>query len=154
MGRLNTLEDTAALVGRILIGGMFLANSAGLSANFAAVARLMAGKGIPLAPWLLALAIALWVLGGLSIVVGYKLRWCAVVLACALVPVTLCMHAPWNADAASFPNELNHFLKNLAILGGVLYVAAYGAGGWSLDARMAGGESGPGNVSQAGTVSG
>jgi len=126
------LPATAA---RVVFAGLFLVNAAGLSAGFAQVAQLMAGKGIPMAGVALALTIAAWIVGGLCLLVGFRLRWSATILALWMLPVTLGMHAPWSADAANFQNELNQLLKNLGFIAGLLALAAVPADGPTRDLR-------------------
>jgi len=126
----------APFIGRLLIGGVFLVNAVGLSGAFTQVAQMMATKGVPAAAALLALTIVAWLIGGVCLVAGYRVRTAAPVLAMLMVPVTLGIHAPWTADAASFHNELNHFLKNLGFIGGLLCVAAAPPGLFAVDARL------------------
>ena len=82
----------------------------------------MAGSGVPLASLLLTITIAIEIGGGLMLITGWQARRSALVLALFLIPVTIVFHAFWSADAASFQNQLTQFLKNLAILGGMLLV--------------------------------
>ena len=124
-----------SFVGRILMGGVFLVSAAGLSATFGGVVGTMTSKGVPAPALVLGLVIGAWLIGGTCLVVGYRVRVVAPVLALLLVPVTLGMHAPWHADAASFQNELHHCLENFAFIGGLLCAAAASAGRFSLDAR-------------------
>jgi len=56
------------------------------------------------------------------LVTGVQVRRAAIVVALFIVPVTLVFHAFWNADAANYQSQLTNFLKNLAILGGMLLV--------------------------------
>jgi putative oxidoreductase len=116
--------DVAVTTARVVFAGVFLVNAAGLSADFPNVSQLMAGKGIPAAGAALAVTIAAWAAGGLCLLAGYRLRWTATSLAVLMLPVTVGMHAPWAADPASFQNELNHFLKNLGFIAGLLALAA------------------------------
>jgi putative oxidoreductase len=127
------VERFAPLAGRILIGGVYIVNALGLIGAFAPVTGLMAVKGLPFPALLLAVTIAAWLIGGGCVVLGYRVRPAGLMLAAITVPVTLCIHAPWSADPAAFQNELNHFLKNLAIIGGLLYVAGSRPGAFSLE---------------------
>ncbi len=120
---------------RILLSLVYLINGVAMLANFSDVSALMASKGLPAPNVLLILTIALWLVGGACLVVGWWTRLAAYVLFFVTIPVTLIFHAPWAADPAQLHNELNHFLKNLAILGGLLYFVAFGPGLYSLDSR-------------------
>lgn len=94
----------------------------------------MAAKGMPMVPFFLYAAAVLEVLGGLMIVFGYHARIAAAALFIYLIPVTYLFHDFWNATAAAQQVQMLFFLKNLAIMGGLLYVVSSGAGGWSFDA--------------------
>ena len=92
----------------------------------------MASKGLPLAEVLLVLSILIELAGGLMLIAGWRARWAALALFLWLIPVTLVFHDFWGVDAEQMRNQLNHFLKNLCIMGGMLYVVAYGSGPFSL----------------------
>ncbi len=109
-------------VGRALVGVLFVVSGIGKILGFAGVAGWMASMGLPFASLLLAGAIALEVGGGLALVTGFQARWASLGLALFLVPVTLIFHAFWDAGAAEFQNQMNHFLKNVAILGAMLVI--------------------------------
>lgn len=109
-------------VGRALAGVLFLVSGINKLLAFGYVAGWMQGSGIPAAGALLVLTILLEVGGGLALITGIQARAAAAALALFLVPVTLIFHGFWHADAADFQNQLNHFLKNVAILGGMLVV--------------------------------
>jgi len=119
----TTLSTTKLYpIGRALAGFLFLVSGIGKVLGFAGVAAWMNSAGIPAAGVLLVLTILLEVGGGLALVTGFQARLAALALALFLVPVTLIFHGFWHADAAEFQNQLNHFLKNLSILGGMLVI--------------------------------
>jgi putative oxidoreductase len=98
--------------------------------------RYAASHGVPLPHILVPLSGALALFGGLSVALGYYARVGAVLLALFLAPVTLMMHAFWlipDPDAAR--TQYVNFLKNVALFGGALCLAYFGAGPISLDAR-------------------
>jgi putative oxidoreductase len=109
-------------IGRALLGALFFISGIAKITGFSYVAGWMAGSGVPAANLLLAITIGIEVGGGLMLITGYRSRWAAIAIALFLVPVTLVFHGFWNADAAGFQNQLTQFLKNLAILGGMLLV--------------------------------
>ena len=111
-------------VGRALAGALFLASGINKIIGFGYVAGWMNSLGIPAAGLLLAGAILLEIGGGLALITGIQAKYAALALALFTVPVTLIFHGFWHADAAEFQNQLNHFLKNVAIAGGLLLVAA------------------------------
>ena len=92
--------------------------------------------GVPAPQLLVPFSGVLALAGGLSVVLGYRARLGAWLLVIFLVPVTLAMHAFWGLDdpmAAQLQQAM--FMKNLALLGGALLIARFGAGPLSLDAR-------------------
>jgi putative oxidoreductase len=117
----NTMENSKLYpVGRALVGLLFVVSGINKILGFSYVAGWMASMGLPLASLLLAATIVLEVGGGLALITGFQARWASLGLALFLVPVTLIFHAFWSAGAAEFQNQLNHFLKNVAILGAML----------------------------------
>lgn len=128
----NVLKQFGPLVGRALMAAIFIVSGFGKIAGFAGTSGYMASKGLPFVPVLLALTIIIELGGGLMLLLGLKARWAATVLFVFLIPVTLVFHAFWTADAASLQVQQIMFMKNLAIMGGLLYVAAFGAGPYSL----------------------
>ncbi|MFC3106388.1 DoxX family protein [Undibacterium arcticum] len=109
-------------LGRAFLGALFFISGIYKIIGFAYVAGWMASSGLPLAGLLLAITIVIEIGGGLMLITGWQARWSALVLALFLIPVTFVFHAFWSADAASFQNQLTQFLKNLAIVGGMLLV--------------------------------
>jgi putative oxidoreductase len=67
------------------------------------------------------------------LLVGWRTRWAAWLLVLFVAIATAMAHRFWEFDAAQLNNQLNHFLKNLAIIGGLFYVATFGPGRMSLD---------------------
>jgi putative oxidoreductase len=108
--------------GRALVGLLFIVSGINKILGFSYVAGWMGSMGLPFAGLLLAAAILLEVGGGLALATGFQARWASLGLALFLVPVTLIFHGFWSAGAAEFQNQLNHFLKNVAILGAMLVI--------------------------------
>ena len=71
--------------------------------------------------------------GSVALLCGWKTRWVALALFICIIPVTLAFHQFWAVDPGQMRNQLLHFLKNMAIMGGMLRVAAFGPGPLSLD---------------------
>ncbi len=105
-------------IARVLLCLVFLHAVIGKLTGFGAVAGMIAGRGIPLAPVLLAAAVALMVVGSVLVISGYRARLGAILLLLFLVPTTLLFHN----DVAD-PQERIALLKNLSIMGGLLLVA-------------------------------
>ena len=125
-----TIRKVAELAGRILLSSLFLVSGLGKMAAYAATAGYMASLGVP--GVLLPLVIATEVLGGILIVLGWKTRVVAFLLAGFSLLTALVFHSHF-ADQ----NQATHFLKNVAIAGAFLLLVANGAGPLSLDGRRA-----------------
>jgi putative oxidoreductase len=123
--------DAIALIGRILIGVLFL--MAGLSKLGAPAATqgYIASVGLPAPVAAYGVAVLVEVVGSVLLIVGFQVRIVAAVLAVFTLVTALFFHNNF-ADQ----NQMIHFLKNVAILGGLLQVAAFGAGKLSLDSRF------------------
>ena len=124
-----------AVPGRLLLSAIFLISGFGKITAFSAMAGMMASK-LPAPKLMLALAIVAEIGGGLSLLLGLLSRLGALGLFVYLIPTTLLFHNFWAADAAHHQEQLINFLKNLAIMGGLLMVIAHGAGPLSIDAAM------------------
>ena len=79
------------------------------------------------------LAIAIEIGGALLLIIGWRTRWAAWLLALFVLVAAFAAHRFWEYDQAQMNNQLNHFLKNLAIIGGLLMVATFGPGRASVD---------------------
>ncbi len=132
------MERAAIVIGRLLLSLIFILSGLMKIPGWDQTSEYMAAKGLPLVPVLLAGTIAIEILGGLSVLLGYRARVGALVLALWLIPVTLIFHNFWAvADAMQQRAEMANFLKNLALIGALLFLSARGAGEPSLDARAA-----------------
>jgi len=126
---LNACEP---LLGRILIAPLFLLSAYHKITGFTAVAGTIARVGMPFPEVLVVGAIVFELGGGVMVLMGWHARWGALMLAVFTIAATLVFHNFWAVDAAQYRGQLNHFMKNLAILGGLAYVMAAGSGPFSL----------------------
>ena len=126
------LKAYGPVVGRILIAPLFLLSGFHKITEFSAVAGMMAKSGMPFAEILLVGSILLELGGGLMVLLGWHARWGALLLAVFTISATLMFHNFWAVDAAQYRGQLNHFMKNLAILGALVYIMAMGSGPFSL----------------------
>lgn len=124
------MSSIAMLIGRILMSAIFI--QAGLSKllNVSGTIGYFEAIGLPLASLVIWPVIAVEVVGGLLILTGFYTRIAASVLALFCIAAAFTGHSNW-ADAMDF----QAFMKDLAISGGLLYIAAAGAGIISLDTR-------------------
>jgi putative oxidoreductase len=129
-------SSVGLLIGRILMSLIFLLSGAMKALHWTPTAAQMEGKGMPIVPLFLVGAIACELAGGLSLLFGFKTRYGALLLALFLIPVTLVMHNFWAAEGPAAENQMQHFLKNVTIIGGLIVLSATGAGRFSLDARL------------------
>lgn len=116
------------LAARICLCIIFINSGIGKIFGFASTAEMMANSGLPIPEVLLVFTIAFQLLGGLSLLLGYKVKIGSILLILFLIPATLVFHNP-IAD----PEELNSFLKNIGLIGGLLMVIYAGAGALSID---------------------
>jgi len=133
---MNTnVQNSAALVGRILLALIFIISGYGKISGYAGTAGYMASKGLPMVAVLLPLTILVELGGGLLIALGWKARWAAAVVFLFLIPVTLVFHNPAGLAPAEAQGQMIQLLKNVSIMGGMLGLFAFGPGGFSLDAK-------------------
>lgn len=118
---------------RLCIAAIFILAGVSKFMNFDETATYMASKGLTMIPLFLFGAATIEILGGLSLVFGYKTRLGAAVLLLFLIPTTLIFHDFWNVGGADRAAQQIEFLKNLAIFGGLLYVLSVGPGGCACD---------------------
>jgi putative oxidoreductase len=128
------MRDSAylTLIGRVLVGLIFLVSAVHKIADPQGTQQYMTMMGMTSMTTLFYLgAVAIELAGALSLLLGYRARLGGWLLFAFLIPTTLIFHTHL-AD----PNQLIHFLKNLSIMGGLLYVTQYGAGRYSMDTGL------------------
>lgn len=117
-------------LGRIFLSVIFLMAGLNKITNFAGTQKYMAAYGIPLTAFFAVCAIILEIAGGLSVLLGYKTRWGAFALVIFLIPTTLIFHTKFSEQI-----QVVMFMKNMAILGGLLLLASFGPGPLSVDGK-------------------
>lgn len=130
-----TLNYVSTLAGRTLLALIFIVSGFGKITGFSATAGFMASKGMPMAEVLLVGTIAVEFLGGLMLLVGWKARWAALAIFLFIIPATLIFHSPAGLTGQEAQDQIINVMKNLAIMGGLLMVFAFGPGAWSLDRK-------------------
>jgi putative oxidoreductase len=126
---LKTPSITPA-IGRLLMSIIFILSGVGKLAAPAATIGYIASTGLPLATLGYVAAVIVELGGGLLLLAGYQTRLVALALALFAIVTGLTFHHAFGDQ-----NQMIHFLKNLAMAGGLLQVAAFGAGAFSIDAR-------------------
>ena len=121
------------LAGRFLIAAVFLVAGIRKVLAFSVQVAYFTKLGFPMPEVMTVLAILIELSAGLALVIGWKTRWAAWLLALFVLIATFAAHRFWEFDAAQQANQMNHFLKNLAIIGGLFFVAAFGPGRLSVD---------------------
>lgn len=131
---MRSLTDPLA---RILISIIFVGAGALKLMHFSGTAQMLAAKGIPLATVVAALVILIELGGGIAIIIGWKTKVAAAVQFVYLIPVSVMFHNFWAAPPEMHQMQQLNFLKNLAIMGGLLLLATRGAGASSVDGAAA-----------------
>lgn len=127
------LADWASALGRVGLAAIFLWAGYGKLVHMDGNIGYMKAFGVPAPELLIWPALLAELIGGAMLLVGLKVRWAALALIVFTLPATFIFHAYWGAPADQVMNAQIHFMKNLAILGGLLTVVAHGAGRVSLD---------------------
>lgn len=131
----TTLQNPLALVGRLLLALLFLPAGIMKIGGFAGTAGYIGSKGLPLPELGAMIAIIVEVGGGLALIAGFGTRMAALALAVFTLVATFVFHNFWGVPADQAMMQQLMFYKNIAVVGGLLVLAAHGAGAWSLDAR-------------------
>jgi putative oxidoreductase len=130
---MNKRTAYALLAGRLLMAAIFILSGAGKIAAFSATVGYISSQGIPLATLAAVLAIVVELGGGLMLLVGWKTRWAAAVIAVFTVFAAVIFHNFWAVAPDQVQNTMIHFMKNFAMVGGLLYMGVFGAGSLSVD---------------------
>ena len=129
---LKNFELLCSTSGRVILGLYFFGPGALLKiTNMEGTAASMAEQGMVFVSFFLILTILIQLFGGLSMIVGYKVKPVAFVLAGLTIVINVVMHDFWNV-----PDQTQNFVKNMGIMAGLLVSAGLGAGGWSLDSKF------------------
>jgi len=127
-------KGAVVVLGRFLFALIFVMSSFGHFSKQTIVYA--AAQGVPLASLVVPFSGALALLGGLSILLGYRAKIGAWLIVLFLVPVSFSMHKFWGiTDPTTAQMQMIHFMKNMSMLGGALLISQFGAGPLSLDAR-------------------
>ncbi|AMM26019.1 DoxX family protein [Variovorax sp. PAMC 28711] len=131
----TSMQDVLALVGRVLIAYLFIPAGFGKLMGFAGAVGYINSKGLPLPEVGAVIAILVELGLGIALLVGFKTRIAAVVLAVFTVATAVIFHNFWAVPEAMKMMQQINFNKNIAIAGGLLAFVAFGAGRLSVDKR-------------------
>ena len=130
-------ENVLNLLGRIAIAALFLPAGINKLIGMEGATGYFASLGLPAVAFLIWVVIAIEVLGGIALILGYHTRFVAIGLAIFTVLASIAGHAFWAAPVdAAFITQLL-FFKNIAVTGGLLVLASSGSGSISIDGRKA-----------------
>lgn len=132
-GTTTGLQDLLLLLARVLIGILFVQSGLGKLTNLSGFATSLEGMGVPMPMALGAVGAVVEFLGGVAIVLGAWTWLGALALAGFTVAATLLAHRFWDVPAEQQRMQNIQFMKNVAIIGGLLAVMAAGAGRYSVD---------------------
>ncbi|ACM33243.1 DoxX family protein [[Acidovorax] ebreus] len=133
-----TLQNPLALVGRILIALLFIPAGFGKISGFAGTVGYATSVGMPMPTVAVAVGLLIELLGGLALLFGFGTRIAALALAVFTLAASFFFHAYWALPAGQQMMQQLLFFKNVAVTGGLLAFAAFGAGAWSVDGARSG----------------
>jgi len=125
------LQTKGVVVGRVLIGLLFLVSGISMATGAAGTAEFFAAVGVPMAGIAVWVAVVMKVVGGALLIVGKRVGIGAAILILFTLGSTYFGHLDF-----SDPMQITQALKNLSIIGGLIYVAAFGAGSWNAPKKV------------------
>jgi putative oxidoreductase len=131
----DKLQNPLALAGRLLMAVLFLPAGIAKLTGFAGTVGYISSVGLPMAQVGAALAVVVEIVGAIALIAGFGARAAAIVLAVFTLLASFFFHAYWAVPAEHQMIQQLLFFKNVAVVGGLLSIAAWGAGAWSVDAR-------------------
>ncbi len=125
---MNKLQDLSAPIGRLFLSMIFIFSGFTKITGYADTAGYMESMGVP--SMLLPIVIAVEILGGIAILIGFKARLVAILMAGFSIVSAILFHQFWIDES-----QMNPFMKNIAMAGGFLMIFAHGAGAYAVDDR-------------------
>ncbi|HUA00660.1 MAG TPA: DoxX family protein [Candidatus Aquilonibacter sp.] len=133
----NSSGGVVPLIGRVLLSAVFIIAGIGKISGFSGEEGFVASKHLPLPAVALAIALIVELGGGLAILVGLYTRFTAWIVFLYMIPTTFLFHNFWAMEGVNRTDNMLHFEKNVAIMGGLLILAAFGPGKLSVDGARA-----------------
>lgn len=136
---MQKFEVMSLLLGRFLLGLYFVLPGTQKIFQYEMMSQYMEKFGVPMISVLLPLTIVMQIALGLAVIIGYKGQIAAFLLAGLTLVISIYMHSFWNLpEGSNVGHETQNFVKNMAIMAGLLVLAARGTGVFSLDNRVQG----------------
>lgn len=130
---MNQIQNMTLLAGRLLLGLYFIFPGIMKITGYAGTMAYMSAHNVPFVSILLPLTIAIQILAGIAIIVGYHGKFMAFILAGLTLVISIYMHNFWAYEQGmERAHEMQNFIKNMAIMGGLLVVSGLGTGAFSL----------------------
>ncbi len=133
---MNSLQNPLALAARILLAVLFIPAGWGKITGFEGTVGYITSVGLPMPQIAAAIAILVELGGGLALLFGFGTRFAALALAIFTLVASFSFHKYWAVPAEAAMVQQLMFFKNIAIVGGLLGLAAFGAGSLSVDGRQ------------------
>jgi putative oxidoreductase len=132
----QVIRGPLTVLSRLLLCTIFFMAAVGNKIpHFGDVAKVMESVGVPAPQLMLVGAIVFLIVGSLSVIVGHKARFGAVLLLTFLVLASYYFHPFWKLEGQAQQDQMIHFMKNLSMMGAMLFIVANGSGPMSLDSR-------------------
>jgi len=134
---MERVQDTFLLIGRLLMAALFLTSGIpkALQGYGGGFAKWLGTLGVPYSEVVGAVAVGIEVIVPIALILGVFPRISALLLIAFVIVATALAHRFWEFPAAQYQGQLNNFLKNIAILGGLLFYYVSGPGAWALAGR-------------------
>lgn len=132
---MTAVEKYAPLIGRLAIAWLFVPAGIGKIGGFSGAVGYIASRGLPMPSVLAVIALLIEVLAGIAVLIGFRTRIAAAALVVFTLVAALFFHNYWAMPAEQQMIQKIMFDKNLAIVGGLLFLVAWGAGALSVDGR-------------------
>jgi putative oxidoreductase len=130
---MDALQRFGPLAGRIMLGLIFVMSGFGKVTGFEGTVGYVASKGLPMPQVLAAIGAVVELGGGLLLILGWKARLAGALLFVFTAVAGVLFHNFWAAAPEQAQGQMIHFMKNLSIMGGMLYVVVYGSGPLAVD---------------------
>ena len=133
----KTLQNPLSLTSRILLALLFIPAGVSKLTGFGGTVGYISSVGLPLPELAAAAALTLEIVGGLALLFGLGTRFAALALGFFTLVASFLFHNFWSVPESQQMMQQLLFYKNIAVVGGLLSLAAWGAGAWSVDAKRA-----------------